>query len=1109
MTGFRLSATALAVLSIASAPAQAFETYDINDSRGSPFIQARLFGVGDGAFANGEDDAPAYSPWSLSPLQRDQTFAALHRWAEIITTTPGQAPAIINIGTNNDPGAHAYSPQAGNGPNAPTQVQAALQRLPTGELIYDSHGEITIGTMNFAGAPYIASQLPLNADVDLSAVVFHEVAHALGMGSTVTDTSTTPGIYAPAFDPTIGAWTSHLRDDNGRPAKPGQVIYCTGCANPASTDFFDARRDQAYFAGAHVSEVLAGAMPGVPVRMLDDFGGVDDNFMSHTELKNSLMSHQTYRNYAGFMEAELAILQDLGYTIDRRNFFGSSIYGSGLTIVNDNPYFGRNADGTAYIPNTYNMSQVGLGLHVYGSFNDVYQRANLLTAGPGGAGIRVDGEGNRITVLPGTRIYADGAYARGVMFTYGRNHEFVQRGDVQALGNHGIAASFDFGNNALGNADDYRGSYIHFFQGAPDLLFDELNGPLVGKFDLTGRLAGKFASIYISDSAYVAQINVMRGASLSGDILSSYSQVDDQGAQRLTKLSFGKLPDADGRSTGQPDPGFSLRYDGNIVGIDNLSLQMAGGTTQINGKHAVYDVRVEQGATLTGNSSYLLNPYGLFTNQGTVAPTPSGAITVDGNYMQTATGRLQLALNSAGGFSQLAVTGNASLGGTLAIAPQRGWYATGYGITSDKWLSAGSITGAFAKVSTVLASPTLNATASAQGNNTYRVAFTRAPDAYSRYGADGNGQRLGAALDTIAGNAGAGLRPVVAALDFSAQDGSAVTSALRQLSPSAYGAMFTGGLLRERQITDMVASAVGADGLEPAGGAATARGAWRSFAMPFGSGYRFGRDGDMAGSNGNTYGMVFGAEKIADSEQAWTLGVHAALSGQSTRLDSKTPGSGKTTAVGVGVHARYAPNPDAGAHAFALARVGMEDGRVDRNIDVNGYSASPRGTWTGATATASIGGGWRWKLGERSSIGPIAALDYTALHRPGMSETRSDGAGLKLESKTFDSLRSRLGGEVRFNFPTDAGKFLTANLQTTWNHELTGGGVTQTASFAGDPSASFSTRSQVVGRDSLGVQGGVSYRMAQRMTVGAAVSSNFYRGGDTEVAGTVSATWRF
>jgi uncharacterized protein with beta-barrel porin domain len=82
-------------------------------------------------------------------------------------------------------------------------------------------------------------------------------------------------------------------------------------------------------------------------------------------------------------------------------------------------------------------------------------------------------------------------------------------------------------------------------------------------------------------------------------------------------------------------------------------------------------------------------------------------------------------------------------------------------------------------------------------------------------------------------------------------------------------------------------------------------------------------------------------------------------------------------------------------------------------------------------------------------------------------------------------------------------------LQTTWNHEFLGTAVTQGAAFVGAPAARFATRTQVVGRDSVTVQAGLTYRLGKRMTVGAAMASNFYRGGDADLAGAVSATWRY
>lgn len=223
------------------------------------------------------------------------------------------------------------------------------------------------------------SQLPRDPSrLDFSGVMFHELGHALGILSGVQDDlEDSP---TPRFGERLNQWSEHLRDDNGNPARPGQAIMCSQCDHSYSADAFDVRKDQGYFSGRHVDEVLAGAMPGLPVRMLSA-GQLDEDYMSHIELRNSLMSHQDYRNYTSFVEAELAAMQDMGLQLDRRNFFGFSVYGDGLTLDNRNPYAARNAAGTAYVPGKYNTATLGLGLHVYGERNHVTQSADLLSAG--------------------------------------------------------------------------------------------------------------------------------------------------------------------------------------------------------------------------------------------------------------------------------------------------------------------------------------------------------------------------------------------------------------------------------------------------------------------------------------------------------------------------------------------------------------------------------------------------------------------------------------------------------------------------------------------------------------------------------------------------------
>lgn len=216
-----------------------------------------------------------------------------------------------------------------------------------------------------------------------------------------------------------------------------------------------------YFTGTNVQEVLNGAQiaqaddsskefPIVPGLPINGFEGSAPE-LSHIELQNSLMSHQSYRNWCTFMEAEIALLQDLGYTIDRSKYFGKSIYNSGtegaLFKVNNNIAFDSD-------------QMHGIGLHVYGSYVDVTQNADINANGDYGIGIRVDGVGNKVTI--NSNVSANGEGGNGLLVAYGKEHTITLNAGktIEATGTDGVAARFDFGSNELGDEFEYRGSYF-------------------------------------------------------------------------------------------------------------------------------------------------------------------------------------------------------------------------------------------------------------------------------------------------------------------------------------------------------------------------------------------------------------------------------------------------------------------------------------------------------------------------------------------------------------------------------------------------------------------------------------------------------------------------
>src|SRR5690606_16505650 len=364
------------VLLAASVSAQAYQSETIHNKKGEAVFELRIYGTQDGSYSI---DDPVNGPRSVFDLD-DNAHAkirgALSRWAEIVSLKPGHVPAIINIGTVGGQDARAGTTVTPDPDSAGSLYlllpQAALLNKLDSDQLKHPLAEVVVGTIDFDTAALRPSQLPLNAQADYAAVMFHEFGHTMGMIGVAVD-AWGLGSDTPYIRPVLTSWAQGLRDDNGNAARPEQAVLCSMCNNAYDPDAFDLRKDQGYFTGQHVQEVLDGAMPGIPVRILSYRRGqpigVDTDYMGHSELRNSLMSQQSYRNYTNMMEAELASLQDMGLQIDRRNFYGYSVYGDGLTLTSNNGFFARNSEGTAYLPGQYNQATQGVGLHIYGERN--------------------------------------------------------------------------------------------------------------------------------------------------------------------------------------------------------------------------------------------------------------------------------------------------------------------------------------------------------------------------------------------------------------------------------------------------------------------------------------------------------------------------------------------------------------------------------------------------------------------------------------------------------------------------------------------------------------------------------------------------------------------
>lgn len=1118
--------------------------------------------------------------YEFSAGERSSIEQGLGYWQLMLQdNAKNSAPLRIMVIANDvyDSNASAMSFTLENGPFAgKTWLSAALADNWFGESGTDwsaylgfvwidhvEHGDWYTGPLD---------SLPQNGStLGLTATIVHEIGHALGISALANESATIE-----SFGSSLNLWEQGLRDSYGQKAAPNMSIVSSG--NKGEGTFVtqgETAYSGVYFTGEHVEDVLQGAllsypenpddfgdtyagkMPGLPINAWEytDEGGNENGYfaeLSHIELQNSLLSHQYYRNWNTLMEAEIAVMQDLGLSIDRRAWYGYSIYGSGMTLINNNPYYAR--ENGQYLIGQPSTMPWGIGLHVYGSNNHITQQADLLADGSYAVGVRLEGQGNDLTVAKGTRIQANGYGGSALLVSYGRNHQVQLDGSAVALGTDGIAARFDFGDNVVGSNFETCGSWIRtagaevtgdYVEHAN--LPSEIQGALVNSFNVSGQLAGSKAAIYISDNALVEHINILSGASVWGNIVSEWNpdgeriQTEHQNFSGTkdslyTQLNFGQKQGHDGRL--YDDANYDFTMYGNISG-QGIKLNHRAGRLSLAGTVDVYAVNNNGTMALYGVDQ---NGYAISTTNFTNGrdATLEAGFTVDGRITRIQADQAQLA-------------------GTLALRPQTALYANEQKIDLGPVLTAESVSGAFEHTIVADYSPTLDFSLQHdKDSDGYQVTVSRKADAYSQHAANAGAASLGRALAQIASQVQSpdqslaqtsrvsttesssvhsdhsdhcDMDELLLALDWSAPDGHEVTQGLNALGANAYDIAARASLnqqstfnsmLLQRQLSQLSPQEKQTQPAEPAlpataqlpqrsqqsqAAVVSLASEWNVWVTPYASGIWQGTASNTTSWLSQGYGLMLGADK--DFKSGLKLGAHLIATDQRTKAKDELRATVDSNAVLLGVHGSYAPDEWHGGWLAAQARVGVESSDMERTVAINGYVNSHESSWTGVIGSVLLGGGkdWQWQAQAQGqereqsnsllSLGPLAFVEYSFLQRPALDESKGNSSRLGVDRELYDSLRLNLGAHMSYDTVLRNGASFGVELLGAVRYELQDEFKTG-AHFLEYGDIGFTSQNELPSNDSLLVQGALRFASPDsaffaRMDLGGEISRDDYR----------------
>ncbi len=421
--------------------------------------------------------------------------------------------------------------------------------------------------------------------------------------------------------------------------------------------------------------------------------------------------------------------------------------------------------------------------------------------------------------------------------------------------------------------------------------------------------------------------------------------------------------------------------------LDNTDLYITGGVVSFNGVQTGGTTLVGAKGTLKG-----VGTLGDTRVEGIIAPGNSiGTLTINGNYVQTASGVYQAELAPGSRSDQLHVTGTATLDGTLKALPEAGYYYLGEQF--NFLVADGGVNGRFATTDFSAFSPFLqfNMTYDAQG---MRIDVTRG-NALSAAAETANQLAVANAADGLAFNQGL---PKPLTQLFPAQVGAALDALSGEVHAAAPMALVESSrYLRDAALSRSIgARAPGADD-----GAVS--GAW---VQAIGGSGKLDGDANAARTESNSNGLLVGADHQFGN--GWQVG---GLIGTG-RTDSKQGQGRRARAEIDNTHfGAYVGNQWGG---FGL-RAGLGYTRHDvdskRELAFAGYQDTLTARYDAKTRQVFVEGAYRIG-GAEAGLEPYLQLARVEVDVDGINE---QGGAAALHGNVGDT-RSNVGtAGVRFD----------------------------------------------------------------------------------------------